>query len=150
MTTTEFPAATRTTARPVRIETATGQIVLFVGSRAVASAWGPVVGDHATWVYWNGRTVPYRISGGPDGALALIEHERDEWARREGSIWHPDHGQPDQNGHIGIAPVGVCCAGCGQDMGGDTFASVVAYRTDDEVTWNYVCPTCECYLDNED
>jgi hypothetical protein len=150
MTATECPAATRTTPLPVRLDEAPDRFVLFVGDRKAASAWGPAVDDPDTWFYWPGHCDPYRIGGGREGARELMEGRRDEWLRREGSLWHPDHGEPDEYGHLPVAPAGVVCEGCGQDVSGDRLASVVGFRRDGEITYHYVCPTCECYLDDED
>jgi hypothetical protein len=74
----------------------------------------------------------------------------------EQSLWHPDHGQPDESGYVRAQlPVGVVCVGCGQFLdgtavAGDTITNTVLYRHGVEVTRHYVCDSCHCYLDGED
>lgn len=144
-------ATLRTTPLPVRLHADVNQILLHVGARKVASAWGPAADDHDTWFLWNGHTNPYRISGGRDGALSILEDLRDEQQHHEGSLWHPDHGTPDDAGYIATAPAGVVCVGCGTDLGGSTYVGTVGYRTipATEETSHYICDHCHCYLDDE-
>ncbi len=112
--TTTLPAPTRVDPLPVHLDETDGQFVVRVGDRKVASAWGPAVDDPDAWFLWNGRTDAYRISGGRDGAQALIEGIRDEWQWRESSLWHPDHGKPDDHDYVATAPTGPTCrANCG-------------------------------------
>lgn len=143
-------APTRTLPLPVRLETGLDRVLLYVGDRKVASAWGPVLDDPDVWVLWNGHSDPYRVSGGRDGALALIEDRRVEWERREGSLWHPDHGPVGGNGWVAVVPAGVCCVGCGDNLDGDKGVSTVVYRHGVEVTVHYICDNCEVYLDGEE
>ena len=140
----------RTTPLPVRIDAGPGQITLYVGDRRVASAWGPAVDDPDAWFLWNGYSNPYRISGGREGAAGLIEHRQDEWLRREGSLWHPDHGPVDETGYVAVAPAGIACVGCGEDQGGATNVCTVVYLTDSEATQHYVCDSCATYLDDDE
>jgi len=145
--TTEAPTATRTTPLPVRIDAGSGQILLFVGDRKVASAWGPAVDDRDIWFYWNGRTDPYRISGGRDGAMSLIEDRRREWANHEGSLRHPDHGSLDANGDVEQVPDGTVCIGCGEPVSRDV--STVVSSDGVEVTEHYICDHCACYVGDD-
>jgi hypothetical protein len=144
--TTEAPTATRTTPLPVRLDAASGQILLYVGDRKVASAWGPAVDDRDAWFFWNGHTEPYRISGGRDAAAALMEDRRREWANREGSLRRPDHGPVDEHGYVARVPDGTICGGCGDPLARDvTFGT---YRHGGEVTEHYLCDPCACYCED--
>jgi hypothetical protein len=145
--TTEAPTATRITPLPVRVDAGSSQILLYVGDRKVASARGPAVDDPDVWFYWNGRTDPYRISGGRDGAVALVEDRRREWVNREGSLRHPDHGPLNEHGYAVKIPGGLVCIGCGEPVGGGV--AVVTYSDGGEVTEHYICDSCACYLDDE-
>lgn len=140
----------RTTPLPVRVDQTEGSIVLYVGDRKVASAWGPAVDDPDAWFLWNGYSDPYRISGGREGAAGLIEHRQDEWLRREGSLWHPDHGPIDETGYVAVAPTGIACVGCGDDQCGDTCIAIVEERGEAETTRHYLCANCASFFDGED
>lgn len=144
------PLPTRTEPLPVRLDAGTGQILLYVGDRKVASAWGPAVDDPDAWFLWNGYSEPYRIGGGRAGASALIEDRQREWQLRERSLWHPDHGAVDEQGWVHRAPDGAACVGCGTDLAGSTHVSVITYSSDTEITGHYVCDHCETYHENAD
>lgn len=145
-------AVARVDPLPVRLGVGEGQFLLYVGDRKVASAWGPVVDDPDTWVLWNGYSEPYRIGGGRDGALALVEDRRDEWVRHEGSLWHPDHGEANEHGWVAKGPAGAICVGCGEDLADRTNVSTVVYlvrQEDPDSTRHYICDHCETYLDDD-
>ncbi len=148
--TTTLPRPTRVDPLPVRLDAAADRFLLYVGDRQVASAWGPAADDPDTWFLWNGRTDPYRISGGRDGAQALIEGIRDEWMWREGSLWHPDHGQPDDSDYVAKAPSGAVCVLGGCDVGGETYVSTATYQRDGQTTRHYVCMNCAQYFEHDD
>lgn len=139
--------ATRTTPLPVRVDATESQIVLYVGDRKVASAWGPVVDDPDTWVFWNGHTDPYRISGGREGAAALVNDRQAEWVKREGSLRHPEHGPLDDHGYSTTIPDGLVCVGCGESVAGG--AAVVRHTEGAETTEHYICDHCACYIDDD-
>lgn len=147
---TVLPAATRVDPLPVRVDAADGQIVVHVGDRKTASAWGPALDDPDAWFLWNGHSDPYRISGGWDGAASLIEDRREELQRREDSLWHPAHGQPDRNCYVAQANGGAVCMACGVALGGDTYVEVMAAVSDVEVTWHYVCANCSPYFESDE
>ncbi len=140
---------TRTDPLPVRLDEARSQILLHVGDVKVASAWGPAVDDPDTWFYWPGHCDPYRIGGGRDGAVALMEDQRDRWQTRERSMWHPDHGAIGDDGRVATVPADLVCEGCDQLLGGETGVMVVVDEFGDWHTGHYVCMNCECYLDDD-
>ncbi len=148
--TTTLPAATRVVPLPVRVDATNGQFAVYVGDRKVASAWGPAADDPDAWFLWNGRTDPYRVSGGRDGAQALIEGIRDERRRREGSLWHPAHGQPDDSDYVAKAPPGAVCVLSGCNVGGETYVATATYQRDGQTTRHYVCMNCAQYFEHDE
>jgi hypothetical protein len=146
----QIPAPTRVDPLSVRLNADAGQITLHVGDRKVASAWGPAADDRDAWFLWNGHTAAYRISGGRPGALALMEDRRDDWQRRESSLWHPDHGEPDERGYVGPVPADRGCVGCDLGLASDFGVATVLHQVGPEITRHYICHDCECYLEDDD
>lgn len=133
---------------PVRLDETAESFRVFVGDRAVASAWGPAADDPDAWFLWNGYTDPYRICGGRDGAAGLVEDRLVQWQRREGSLWHPDHGPLNDAGRVAVAPFGVVCIGCGDLIEG-TLVATETHATDVEQTVHYVCDNCDAFNDDD-
>jgi hypothetical protein len=140
---------TRVHPLPVRMDEAEGHFMVLVDGDPVASAWGPAVDDPDTWFHWNGFSNPYRISGGRDGAAALLADRLVQWQRREGSLWHPDHGALDDAGHVAVAPFGVVCIGCGDLLDGRAFVATEGRTTDVDQTVHYVCDSCDAFNEQE-
>ncbi len=145
MTAPAAPAVTRTEPLPVIVQDDITRIALLVGDHKVVEALAAPDGG---WLWWNGGDrPPYAIDGGRDAAVGLVEHYRDEWVRRERSLWRPNHGEPDWQGYVRTTPGGVCCAGCGEPVSG--LAATEFHADVTGTTRNYLCDNCACYLDDE-
>lgn len=134
-----------TEVRPVELLDEGKRIRLVVDGQETASAW--LNDADGCWHIRRPSGSSYRVDD-HDGALVVLEGDRQEAEWWEGSRWLPGHPELSKQWYVAVAPPGVVCLGCGTDLGGRSIVTL-HQAVANPAEWHYICDHCDSFADDD-